>query len=49
MNKEKSNDRKITDFFKNNNNIPVSKIGTSIQIKKNRSDQPTTKKYNNNT
>ena len=34
MNKEKLNDRKITDFFKNNNNISVSKIGTSIQIKK---------------
>ena len=50
INNEQSKDRKITEFFKNNNNnIPVSKIGTPIQITINRFDQPTTKKYNNNT
>ena len=49
INNEQSKDRNITDFFKNNNNIPVSKIGTPIQSIINRSDQSTTKKYNNNT
>ena len=33
LNKEKNN-RKITEFFQSNNNIPVSRVGTSIQIKK---------------
>ena len=49
INNEQSKDRKITDFFKNNNNIPVSKIGTPIQITINRSDQPTIKKHYYNT
>ena len=49
INNEQSKDRKITEFFKNNNDIPVSKTGTPIQIAINRSDQPMTKKYANNT
>ena len=49
INNEQSKDKKITEFFKNNNKISVSKTGTLIQITINRSDQPTTKKYNNNT
>ena len=48
MNKEKTNDRKITEFFENNNNIPLSKIGTQIQKTTNRSKPTTTKTYNNN-
>ena len=43
---EKSNERKITEFFYNNDR-PVSKVGHKKTI--NQSDQPTTKNYNNNT
>ena len=42
---EKSNEGKITEFFKNNDR-PISKIGNKKTIKK--SEQPTTKNYNNN-
>ena len=48
MNKEKTNDRKITEFFQNNNNIPASKIGTPIQKTTNQSELPTTKKQKKN-
>ena len=42
---EKLNERKITEFFQNNDR-PVSKIGNKKTIKQ--SEQPTTKNYNNN-
>ena len=43
---KKSNHRKITEFFKNTDR-QINTIGNKKSI--NRSDQPTTKTYNNNT
>ena len=46
---KKINNIKITEFFENTNNNPISKIGTPPQKTTHQSEPLTTKKYKNNT